>query len=234
MSSRWTHVRRLPVRRLLSTIAPARAPVTTTSRALRLSAVAALLTLGVHPHPTARADQLPVNRRPEQTAHRVSDLYHALSRCQVPLSESERWRLAGAIHHESHRHGYDPLFIMAMIQVESGCSTTARGERGAVGLVQIKPSTARAVALQAGLPWHGAQTLNRPILNVQLALMYLARLEKRFHDPYLAMVAFNKGPARVGHMSPKRAREARYVKKILARYEDLNDEAAADAAEASL
>jgi hypothetical protein len=41
------------------------------------------------------------------------------------------------------------------------------------------------------------------------------------------MVAFNRGPARVGRMSPQRARGARYVKRVLERYEDLADEAAA-------
>lgn len=121
------------------------------------------------------------------------------------------------------------MFVLAMIQVESGCSPSARGDGGALGLVQIKPSTARAVAREAGLPWQGAETLKRPTLNVKLGLLYLAQLEEQFGDPYLAMVAFNKGPGRVGHMSSQRARGARYVRKIMARYEDLTDEAAADA-----
>lgn len=236
MSSSWTQVRRLPVRRILSVIRSRNAALTMALRATCCGSVAVLLVLGTRSHTTAFADRLPQseNETRDQSFNLVSDLFNALSRCQAPLSEGARWRLAGTIHQESRRQGYDPMFVMAMIQVESGCSPTARGERGAVGLVQIKPSTARAVAKEAGLPWHGPQALTRPAENVQLALLYLAQLEEQFGDPYLAMVAFNKGPARVGRMSPQRARGARYVKKILARYEDLTDEAAAAAAEDQL
>ena len=219
MSSSWTQVRRLPARRVLAVTQA-------------LSAVAILSIINMHSHRPALADRIPAEGVQGPNSNPVNDLFNALSRCQMPLSENERWRLAGAIDQESHQHGYDPMFVMAMIQVESGCSPTAEGERGGIGLVQLKPSTARAVAKEAGLPWQGAETLKRPLFNVKLGLLYLAQLEEQFGDPYLAMVAFNKGPARVGRMSPQRARGARYVKKIMARYEDLTDEAAADAAEA--
>ena len=232
MSSSWTHVRRLPVWRTLSAIWSR-----DMSAVLRVTcwvASAILVVFSLRPQTVALADGVPTTESREQTSNPVNDLFNALSRCQAPLSASERWRLAGAIHQESRRHGYDPLFVMAMIQVESSCSPTARGERGGVGLVQIKPSTARAVAKDAGLAWNGSETLTRPALNVELALLYLAQLEEQFGDPYLAIVAYNKGPARVGNMSPQRARGARYVKKILARYEDLTDEAAEAAAEDAL
>lgn len=232
MSSRWTHVRRLPVWRIHAAFWSRN--MSTALRATCWGAGAILVVLSLRPQTSALADGVPAAESREQTSNPVSDLFNALSRCQAPLSVGERWRLAGAIHQESRRHGYDPLFVMAMIQVESGCSPTARGERGGVGLVQIKPSTARAVAKDAGLPWHGPETLTRPALNVELALLYLAQLEEQFGDPYLAMVAYNKGPARVGRMSPQRALGARYVKKILARYEDLTDEAAEAASEDAL
>jgi soluble lytic murein transglycosylase len=224
MSSSWTHVRRLPVWRVPSVILSRN--TNTALGALCCGMGAILVVLSVPLQATGLADGVPSAASREQISNPVSDLFNALARCQAPLSEGERWRLAGAIHQESRRHGYDPLFVLAMIQVESGCSPTARGERGGVGLVQMKPSTARAVAKDAGLPWHGAETLTRPALNVELALLYLAQLEEQFGDPYLAMVAFNRGPGRVGRMSAQRARGARYVKKILARYEDLTDDAA--------
>ena len=227
MSSSWTQVRRLPVRRVLSAIRSTPAafgkPVRAVCRASAAVAFALSLSLGA----TASADHLPQNPARQESVNPVNDVFNALSRCQVPLSVSDRWRLAGAIRDESHRHGYDPLFVMALIQVESGCSPTARGEHGAVGLAQIKPSTARAVAKEAGLPWHGAEALTRPAENVQLALLYLSQLEEQFGDPYRAMVAFNRGPARVGHMSLQRARSVRYVKRVMERYEDLTEAAAA-------
>jgi soluble lytic murein transglycosylase len=219
MSSSWTQVRRMPARRGLAVTQA-------------VSAVAILSVINAHSYKPALAERVPEEGVRAQSTNPVNDLFNALSRCQVPLSENERWRLAGAIDQESHQHGYDPMFVMAMIQVESACSPTAESERGGIGLVQLKPSTARAVAKDAGLPWQGAETLKRPVFNVKLGLLYLAQLEEQFGDLYLAMVAFNKGPARVGNMSPQRARGARYVKKVVARYEDLTDEAAADAEEA--
>jgi len=232
MSSRWTQVRRLPARRESSKIQSADSTRNPALRAACIGAAATLLALSTWSHATG-AEPLPRNDA-DSAAAPVASVFNALSHCQARLSESERWRLAGSIHQESRRHGYDPLFIMAMIQVESGCSPTAQGNQGAVGLVQIKPSTARAVAKDAGVPWHGSEALKRPAENVQLALLYLAQLEEQFGDPYLAIVAFNRGPARVGRMSPQRARGARYVKKIMARYEDLTDEAATESADDSL
>lgn len=151
----------------------------------------------------------------------VSALYNAVSACRPSLPELDRWRIAGVILHQSELHGYDPLFVLAMVQVESTCSPTARSPKGAVGLIQIKPSTARGVAKEAGLPWLGADMLTRPTFNVQLGLRYLKSLEAQFRDPYLAVAAYNLGPARVARMPRKHARQVRYVRDILALYEDL-------------
>ena len=158
---------------------------------------------------------------PPKAVTPVSALFTALAHCPSSLPELERWRIAGIIQHQSQRYGYDPLFVLAMVEVESGCSPTARSHKGAVGLIQMKPSTAKAVAKEVGLPWLGADMLNSPTFNVRLALHYLSQLESQFRDPYLAMAAYNLGPTRASHMSRKRARHVRYVRKILAQYESL-------------
>ena len=157
----------------------------------------------------------------EKPANSVGILFVAVSRCRPSLPENERWRIAGLIDHESRRYGYDPLFVQALVEVESSCSPTARSPRGAVGLLQLKPSTARAVAIEAGMVWHGVETLLRPVFSVQLGLRYLSQLEEQFRDPFVAMAAYNLGPSKVAGMSRWRARRAVYVRKILARYEDL-------------
>jgi len=154
-------------------------------------------------------------------------LFSAVSRCRPSLTRAQRGRIADAIQQEAGRHGYDPLFVMAMVEVESTCSPTANSPRGAVGLTQIKPSTARAVAKDLGVPWQGRSTLLQPLLNVRLGLSYLAQLEEQFGDPLVAMAAYNLGPGRVSNMSKQHARRARYVKKVLARYEGLLEEHAA-------
>jgi hypothetical protein len=154
-------------------------------------------------------------------------LFAAVSECQPALGDSQRWRIVDAVHQEAKSHGYDPLFVMALVEVESTCSPTANSPRGAVGLTQIKPSTARAIAKDIGMPWAGRSTLLQPRLNVRLGLGYLAQLEEKLGDPYLAIAAYNLGPGKVTGMSRQHAKRAHYVKKILARYEGLLTEHAA-------
>jgi soluble lytic murein transglycosylase-like protein len=148
-------------------------------------------------------------------------LFSELSHCRRSLPEHARWRIAGAIHDQSRRYGYDPLFVLAMIVVESTCSPSARGPKGALGLIQVKPETARAISREAGMTWSGAAMLIRPTVNLQLGLHYLSTLENRLNDPYLALAAYNMGPTRIAGMGRPQARRTRYVRKVLAQYDEL-------------
>ncbi len=152
---------------------------------------------------------------------RADHVLSALSRCGSRLEESEREVIAETIVRTARRHGYDPLFVQAIVEVESTCRPRVRSGAGALGLIQVKPATARAVARRAGMPWQGPDQLLRPEINLELGMRYLAELEERFDDPYMAVAAYNLGPTRVAGMEPSRARVSRYVRKVLARYEGL-------------
>jgi hypothetical protein len=186
-----------------------------------------LVVLCIVPNPVGSTYEVPPPQlRPPPRLQRpppdpVSVVFLALSRCRPQLHEHRRWGIAGAIHRESQRYGYDPLFVVALVEVESACLPTARSEDGAVGLIQLLPATARALSDEAGLRWRGVRTLRTPALNLHLGLRYLSQLEKRFRDPYLAIAAYNLGPTRVARMPRHRARRADYVRKVLARYETL-------------
>src|SRR5262245_28765958 len=91
----------------------------------------------------------------------------ALGECPNRLPLEQRWRIARVISRESQEHGYDPLFVTALMQVESGCSPTARGGE-ALGMVQLLPSTAREVARRLGITWRGEQTLTEPTSNIEI------------------------------------------------------------------
>jgi len=155
----------------------------------------------------------------------IVTLMGALDECPNAPSPTLRARLARIIHAESATYGYDPLFITALMQVESGCSPTARGGE-AIGLVQLLPSTAEWVARRVGVPWRGERTLIEPASNIAIGLRYLDELEDLLGDPYRAMAAYNMGPARVARMSSSRAKQTRYVRKVLSRYEALLEQAA--------
>lgn len=151
---------------------------------------------------------------------RLDTVADALTDCPTRLPKAERLRIARVILEESTEYGFDPLFITALVQVESGCSPTARGG-AAIGLTQLLPSTARQVAPRAGVKWRGADTLRDPLANVRIGVRYLSELEDMLDCPYRAVAAYNMGPRPVLRMSTSRARQVRYVRKVLNRYEHL-------------
>jgi soluble lytic murein transglycosylase-like protein len=188
----------------------------TARRSALLLAASALLMRPIPVGPANAVSPVPIK---QETSSPMATLYEAVSHCRPSLTEAERWRIAAAINDEGSRYGYDPLFVLAIAEVESTCSPTALGVGGSIGLIQVMPSTARALAHEVGLRWRGAEMLKVPAHNVRLGLRYLWKLERQFRNPYLAMVAYNMGPARAIGMPRERARSSRYVRKILDRYE---------------
>lgn len=92
------------------------------------------------------------------------------------------------------RHGLDPFLLAAVIRTESRFRAEARSPRGAVGLMQLLPETAREVAG----PGLEAEDLLRPDVNVELGARYLARLTAAFGGRMAAaLAAYNGGPANV-------------------------------------
>lgn len=104
---------------------------------------------------------------------------------------------------QARAHGLDPDWVAAVIRVESGFRPAAVSRRGAVGLMQLLPSTARWIAVQPGVglslpPAAVAARLTDPAVNVQLGSWYLAYLWQRFHGSrFLATAAYNAGPQTV-------------------------------------
>ncbi len=127
-----------------------------------------------------------------------------------------------------NRFGLPPDLIRAVILVESGGRPTVRSNRGAVGLMQILPSTGKELARMLNLPT--PPNLEDPDINIQLGSFYLARLLVRYQgDLRLALAAYNAGPATldkilnkhpnrdsqdlIDEFAPKETRS--YVRKVL-------------------
>lgn len=99
---------------------------------------------------------------------------------------------------ESKAAGLDPYVVAALINVESKFRPDVTSSAGAVGLMQVKPSTAHAVAADAGLPERvTAATLERPGTNVRVGARYLSYLVRRYGDLQLALAAYNAGMTNV-------------------------------------
>jgi len=91
----------------------------------------------------------------------------------------------------------NPLFIFAVARQESAFSPDAKSLAGAVGLMQLLPSTAKQTAQKNGLSFTD-QDLIKPDKNIALGSRYLDHLLGVFdNNRILAAAAYNAGPSRV-------------------------------------
>ncbi len=113
------------------------------------------------------------------------------------LSEAEIVRVAAVIVRDAKIRDIDPNLVMAVIHIESRGNTYALSPVGAMGMMQIMPSTGEELAAQLDIQWRGSQTLFDPLLNVRLGIAYLERLESRYGSMSTALAAYNWGPGRI-------------------------------------
>ena len=130
----------------------------------------------------------------------VPEIETTLDELGAPLLPSERGRVARTIAREARRAGFSPEFVLAVIRVESGGDPFAVSPKGALGLMQLRPRTAEAVARGIGVRWDGPATLFDPVANVRLGVAYLERLRARYGSLSIALAAYNWGPTRVSEM----------------------------------
>jgi len=126
--------------------------------------------------------------------------------------------LSGLIVHESKKYGYDPLLLTAVIITESSFNNWARSNRGALGLMQIRPATGKELAAEVSVQWQGTPSLYNPETNIVLGAYYLNKLYLHFGDLGLALEAYNHGPSRLKGYLKKGYRPSRYSRKVFQNY----------------
>ncbi len=113
------------------------------------------------------------------------------------MSDDEILVLARAVYEEAQRYKIDYRLILAMMKVESRFHGSAVSSKGARGFLQVKPSLARYIAEEAGVPWKGSATLHEPKHNVRLGVHFFSGLMDDFANVSLALHAYNMGPNRL-------------------------------------
>lgn len=137
----------------------------------------------------------------------------------------EREAVARLLWEAAVRDGLPVLTVLGLIEQESRFDPRARGPRGSLGLMQLRPFVAADVAARHGQPWAGARTLFDPVANVRLGLTYLAEQRERFGDPHLAIAAYNVGPTRLMRLlAAGKGRNGPYLRRVLRRVEALVSE----------
>ncbi len=108
----------------------------------------------------------------------------------------------------SETHGVDPMLVRALIQVESGYRPRARSSRGAMGLMQLMPSTAREYRVRNPF---------EPKANIEGGIRHLKSLIDRF-GVEIALAAYNAGEGAVRKFNgiPPYRETRNYVARILA------------------
>ena len=135
--------------------------------------------------------------RPSDEDSQVDMLVRYLGGRSSGMTGSELHDLAVAISEEVDRQELDLRLILALMYVESRYDPFAVSPVGAMGLMQILPSTGREIAGDLGIEWEGPETLFNPAVNARIGIAYVKMLTKRYENVSTALAAYNWGMGRI-------------------------------------
>ncbi len=97
----------------------------------------------------------------------------------------------------SINHNVQPYIIASLISAESSYRKDVVSEKGAVGLMQVLPSTAIWIATQLGVDDYDEQMLFNAQTNIEFGTFYIGYLIEKFKNLPLAICAYNAGEGTV-------------------------------------
>ena len=127
-----------------------------------------------------------------------------------PLDDPRIRQWDGILEAASAKHGLDVELVRAVVAVESCGNSKAVSRKGAIGLMQLLPSTAKD---------YGCSDPTDPTANVDAGCTHLARLKKSFGDELsLVLAAYNAGESTVRKAKgiPRYKETQGYVRDVLA------------------
>ncbi len=118
-------------------------------------------------------------------------------------------RIESAVKKASNMYSVPAKLIKSIIKAESDFNPAAVSSKGAVGLMQLMPRTAKEM---------GAENLSDIDENILAGTKYLSNLMKQFKSEKMAVAAYNAGPSNVNKYNglPPFKETRSYVKKVLA------------------
>ena len=106
------------------------------------------------------------------------------SSASLPYKGKYRGEYLDMARDAARRHNVPEELFLRLVQQESGWNPNAKSHKGALGLAQLMPATARRLRVDPGIPYE----------NLDGGARYLARQFKRFKSWRLALAAYNAGP----------------------------------------
>lgn len=117
-------------------------------------------------------------------------------RAERTIDPQLRRQVASVVVEEARLAGLDPLYVLAVMEVESSFVPEAVSVANARGLLQLRDITIREISKHEELP---AKAANEPeaIVHLRLGIRYLAMMHRKYGDPSRALAAWNAGPVAV-------------------------------------
>lgn len=142
----------------------------------------------------------------------LSNAIQEATAIQANSQPSSKAQILNVVSQISKKHGVDEKLVQAVIKQESGFNPKAKSKAGAMGLMQLMPTTASFLGVKD--PYNTVQ-------NVEGGVKYLkSMLDKYNGNVILALAAYNAGPGAVDKYDgvPPYKETQNYVKNILANY----------------
>lgn len=130
----------------------------------------------------------------------------------IDTNQPTKSQILDLVTNVSKKHGVDDKLVKALIKQESGFNPKAKSRAGAMGLMQLMPSTAKGL---------GVTDPMNPVQNVEGGVKYLkSMLDKYNGNIILALAAYNAGPGAVDKYTgvPPYKETQEYVRNILSDY----------------
>lgn len=97
------------------------------------------------------------------------------------------------IKQNATKYNLEPYLIASVINVESGYNPKAKSSAGAIGLMQIIPSTASYVSTLYDIDYKTENDLLNPNVNIEIGSAYLRYLLNKFEELETALASYNAG-----------------------------------------
>ena len=168
--------------------------------------------------------EMPTEEKTTPEPDEKAEIIKAIISCRSSLDAKEVASFADIIREESKKYNYDWELILAIIKTESHFNARARSHKGARGLMQVLPSTAKWLSPKAGLKYKGYDSLYDPEYNIKIGTHYLHMLQQRYGNIEKAIAAYNRGPTGLKrYLHQGKEFPPKYLSKVMSYYKELKN-----------
>jgi len=151
---------------------------------------------------------------------KVNGMIYRWTRKQLPKTfKKDSMKIAQTIIDQSLKYEFDPIFLLAVISNESKFDPLIVGDVGEIGLMQIRPTTAKWITELKGIKYRGKSTLRDPVVNIKVGSAFLAFLREKFDShARLYLAAYNMGQGNVRYALSKKIWPKDYAANVMQHY----------------